>query len=134
MVEERKIFTIHNIIGGVCLGLLIFFVFSSISNNNISSGVTGFSITNPLKTCKLVDVPYQAVEEYYEPLKFEVVSAINDIFYRGFDVWAYSEVRVRNVDTETGTFTVKQNLDAFKHGQDTKTSSSYVMPGETKSF
>jgi len=99
-------------------------------------GTTGntIKITNPIKTCKMVDASYQATEEYQEPLKYEVVEKTKSTTLKGFDVWAVSEVTVKNVDTETGSFSVLQTFSTL-NGQDrTLSSKQYIMPGETKTF
>ena len=79
--------------------------------------------------------PYQATEEYKVDLKYEVVNNYKETFYEGFlDVWARSIVEVRNVDSETGSFIVKQTFKTLEDGSNDFTSSQYIMPGETKTF
>ena len=98
---------------------------------------TGSTIrfTSPIKTCKTVDVPYQVAEEYDVNLKYEVVEASRTTTFKGFlDVWALGIVKVRNVDSETGTFTVTQFFKTLERGEKSFQSSQYIMPGETKEF
>jgi hypothetical protein len=111
------------VIGGVVLAVVVI-VFVVISS---TGRLTGFAVTSPIKTCKNVEVPYefqesyleqepyQATEEYQVPLKYEVVSATNYPGNHGFDYWAVSEVKVRNVDSETGLFTVEQTIKTLVH-------------------
>ena len=95
---------------------------------------TGFAVSSPIKTCRNVEVPYQATEEYKVPLKYEVVSAAKGTTLHGLDVWATSDVEVRNVDTETGTFAVAQTFRTLNRASQTLQSSQYVMPAEMKKF
>ncbi len=127
---------------GVLAALLVLGVFALTQGGN---GTTGLAIQNPLKTCKMVEVPYQeqeayeeqepydAIEEYQVPLKYEA-KGYKDVTDHGFDYWARSTVKVRNVDSETGEFTVQQWFKT-KDGESKKFSSSqYIIPGETKEF
>ncbi|MEK6900587.1 MAG: hypothetical protein AABX05_05670 [Nanoarchaeota archaeon] len=127
---------------GIVATLIIMgiFVFMKSEDN-----FTGLAIQNPIKTCKQVEVPYevqeayeeqepyQALEEYQVPLKYEA-DGYKDATTHGFDYWARSTIKVRNVDSETGQFTVQQWFKT-KDGESQKFSSSqYIMPGETKEF
>jgi len=98
---------------------------------------TGSTIrfTSPIKTCKTVDVPYQVTEEYDVNLKYEVVETLKTPTLKGIlDVWAVGIVKVRNVDSETGTFTVIQTFKTLEDGETSLKSTQYIMPGETKEF
>ena len=80
------------------------------------------------------DEPYQAIEEYQVPLKYEVISATKGTTLHGLDVWATSDVEVRNVDSETGTFTVSQTFRTLNRAPKTMQSSQYIIPAEIKTF
>lgn len=114
--------------------LILLLICGTLILSGCGDGTTGnaIRITNPLKICKMVDVPYQATEEYQEPLKYEY-SGRTDTTLHGFDIWAVGEVTVKNVDTETGLFTVLQTFTTL-NGQGTKSSTHYVMSGESVIF
>ena len=113
------------VIGGLIVAavVLVFIVISS------TGRLTGFTVTSPIKTCRNVEVPYQATEEYRVPLKYEVVSTTKDTTLHGFDVWATADV-----DSETGTFTVTQTFKTLNRQPQTLQSSQYIMPAEMKGF
>lgn len=122
--------------------VIIVVAISGCTSNDGSS----VKLTSPIENCKMVNVPYQEQVAYTEkepytaneniqvPLKYEVTSAVKDTTFKGFDVWAYGEVTVRNVDTETGTFIVEQTITTLNSLPSTKRSSHYIMPGESKNF
>jgi len=85
------------------------------------------------KTCTTVQVPYDSVENYQVDMKFEQ-SGSKGTTLHGLDVWAYGNVNIRNVDSETGAFTVAQTFTTLNRPSQTLTSTQYVMPGETKTF
>ena len=107
-----------------------------------------YGISSLSKNCKMIDVPYQVTEEYQVPMKYEVVSATEDIatpsddfaftvvegvaVYK--DVTTIGEVAIRNVDSETGMFVVTQTFKTLSGQETTKYSSQYIMSGETKKF
>ena len=126
-MENKKPLIIGGaILLGIFITLLIF---------NLSSGkITGFAITSPIKTCKNVQVPYDVQEEYQVPLKFEVLSAKKGTTTHGFDVWATADVVVRNVDSETGTFTVSQTLTTLNEAPQTKQSTHYIVTTESFTY
>ena len=118
-----------------------------ILGNNPSSGNIINNDNSKKVVCKEIQVPYQDTESYIEQepyqatveykvnLKYEVVNNYKETFYEGFlDVWARGIVEVRNVDSETGSFTVKQTFKTLEDGSNDFTSSQYIMPGETKIF
>lgn len=107
----------------------------------IFTGKTGsFEPSKILQTCKDVSVPYdtqepyQATEEYQVDMKYEVVTGSKSTFNKGFDVWARGDVTIRNVDTETGMFTVSQTFKTLSDPAQTFTSNQYIMSGESKAF
>lgn len=114
--------------------ILVIVVISSVFLIAVNQGnsVTGNFLG--LKSCKTVSVPYQVTEDYETDFKYEVKSAYHQNILKGFDVWAQSRVTVRNVDTDTGTFTVEQTFDTLKDQPRTFKSSAYVMPDESKVF
>lgn len=126
----------------IFIAIIVVVALSGCTSNDGSS----VKITSPIKNCKMVDVPYQEQVAYNEEepytayeniqvsLKYEVTSAIKDTTFKGFDVWAYGEITVRNIDTETGTFTVEQTITTLNKPQSTKKSSQYIMSGESKIF
>lgn len=116
--------------------LIIIVALSLFTACNVDESLTGNSLkfTNPIKTCKMVDVPYQAIEEYKVNLKYEVVNAFKNTFLDGFDIWAKGVVSIRNVDTETDSFTVKQTFSTLNGASKTLSVIHYIMPGETTDF
>ena len=97
---------------------------------------TGESIklTSPIQNCKNVQVPYQATEEYQIDMKYEVISFEKESVVKLLDLWARGTVGIRNVDSETGSFTVEQTITTLEGSPRTLSSSQYIMSGETKSF
>ena len=63
-----------------------------------------------------------------------MISATKGTTNHGFDVWATSDVVVRNVDSETGTFTVSQTFRTLNRAPKTMQSSQYIIPSEIKTF
>jgi len=128
---------------GVVAALLILGVFAFTRGGD---GTTGLAIKNPLKTCKMVEVPYEeqeayeeqepydAIEEYQVPLKYEVVSATEDWTSSNFDYYKTLTVNVRNMDSETGLFTVQMFFQTLNDPESMKENTQYIMPGETKVF
>ena len=115
--------------------------------NNNDNDVTGNSIklVNPIQKCEMDEVPYevqeaniepyQAIEEYDVDMKYEEISAYKTTALHGFfDMWAKSVVEIRNVDSETGLFTVEQTFETLNSGGKSFSSSQYIMPSETKTF
>src|SRR3989344_1912452 len=117
------------IAGVISIVLIIGGLFLFNNDNNI----TGFAIADPIKTCKTVSVPYEVQEEYQVPLKYEVLERTKTNTLKGFDLWTIGIVRLRNVDSETGMFTVEQTFKTLD-SEKTLKSSNYVMPGEVKEF
>ncbi|MDD5615449.1 MAG: hypothetical protein PHH85_04540 [Candidatus Methanoperedens sp.] len=78
--------------------------------------------------------PYNAYEDEQVLLKYEVTNALKSTTLKGFDVWAYGEVTVRNLDSETGSFTVKQTITTLNNPSSTQQSSQFIMPSESKIF
>lgn len=99
----------------------------------LSAESNSIKITSPVKTCRFVDVPYQATEEYQVDLRYEARGE-TETDNPGFDVVAIGRVFVRNVDSETGLFTVQQTFKTLNGMSPTYSSTHYVMPGETKVF
>ncbi|MAG08159.1 hypothetical protein CMO89_01695 [Candidatus Woesearchaeota archaeon] len=114
----------------VIISVIAVFVYTSSRNGNF----TGFAITNPIKTCKEVQVPYQDTEEYQAPLKYTVMEAYDKGDIRGFDYKVKGIVKIKNVDSETGKFTVKMSFTTLNKGTRTLSSSKYIMPGEVIEF
>lgn len=104
-------------------------------------------LRSPIAQCKDVKVPYeameyyterepyQAIEEYDVDLKYSVIEA----YHRGSisQITNYRVkgiVSVKNVDSETGLFTVKMTFTTLNRDKKTLSSSKYIMPGETVEF
>ena len=130
------------IIGGVIVvGVIVTLIIISSTGR-----LTGFSVSSPIKTCKNVEVPYeaqeayqedepyQAVEEYQVPLKYEVISADESSTTHNFNYFKTLTVKVRNLDSETGLFTVRMHFRTLKDPGTTKDVNQYIVPGEVKSF
>lgn len=78
--------------------------------------------------------PYTALEDQQVTLKYEVTKAISGTTDKGFDIWAYGEVTVKNVDSETGSFTVEQTFTTLNKLPNTMRTTNYIMSGESKIF
>ncbi|MFP4112404.1 MAG: hypothetical protein ACLFPQ_01715 [Candidatus Woesearchaeota archaeon] len=132
----------NKIISFVILVLVVFVVGCNSDNKATGESV---KLVSPIQKCKVVDVPYdaqeayterepyQATEEYQVKMKFEVVDRSKSTFLRGLDVWAKGIVSVRNVDDQTGRFSVKQTFKTL-NDQSTLSSTKYIMPGEIVEF
>ena len=130
------------IIGGVII-VAIILVFTIMSS---TGRFIGFAVSSPIKTCNNVQVsyeeqeayqedePYQATEEYQVPLKYEVISAQEGSTSHNFNYFKTLTVNVRNVDSETGLFTVGMTFRTLKDSGTTRDSTQYIVPSETKSF
>jgi len=129
----------------IAIALLLVGVITILTSKSNGS-LTGFAVTNPIKICNEVQVPYneqevyevqepyEAVEEYQVPLKYGVVSATDGSTTSGFNYLKTLTVEVRNVDTETGLFTVQMFFKTLNDGESLKEAKGYIMPGEIKSF
>ncbi len=112
---------------GLCILLLLLAACDQGTGNAIK-------IKSPIQKCKQVEVPYDAIIEEKIPIKYEVMNAYTENFLDGFDVWTAGRVLVRNVDSESGQFTVEQTFTTLKDGSRALRSSHYIMPGETVEF
>lgn len=100
-----------------------------------SSDRSTIKFTSPIQKCKMVDVPYETTEEYSVDLKYEVVEDTKTTIFKGIlDVWAVGIVKVKNVDSETGEFTVTQIFKTLEDGETSLKSAHYIMPGEAIEF
>ena len=97
-------------------------------------GRSSLKITSPIKRCQLIEVPYEVQEEYQVDFRFEVIEPRKDEVLKGFDVWAQGIITVRNVESETGLFTVEQTFRTLNQAPIMRKSSGYIMPGEVKVF
>lgn len=121
------------------IGLLAFYLYGS-------GPITGNTISEFLQNCKDVQVPYQVTEEYVdrEPyqgfedaqvnLKFEQSGYSRESYSELFNVRYKGIVNIKNVDSETGYFTVKMYFTTLKDGTTSKQTGGYVQPSETKEF
>lgn len=115
-----------------CISLI--FILIACSSNKKEGSFTGFALSNPIKTCRNVEVPYQITEEYQVPLKYEIISAEQDGTSSNFNYFTTLTVKVRNVDSETGLFQVKMSFKTLNDQQTKEQVSHYIMPGEIKEF
>jgi hypothetical protein len=82
--------------------------------------------------------PYQhvitEVESYEREAQYQVVSATLTQHWEplGREIYHASEVTVKNIDSEGGTFTVTHSLYAVDGLYGRKTASDYIAPGNTK--
>ena len=105
--------------------IIIILLGISVSGCTSDDGSSSVKLTNPIQDCRMVKVPYEVQESYtvqepytaYEdievPLKYDTIERIKSTTLKGLDVWAYGEVTVRNVDSETGSFRVLQTFSAL---------------------
>ncbi len=131
------------IIGGVIGGVLVVFLLFVVFTGRIGGFSTGAATSS---NCRNVEVPYQeqeayeeqepyqAIEEYQVPLKYEVISAVEGSTSHNFNYFKTLTVQVRNVDSETGLFTVRIVFRTLKDSGTTKDVTEYIMPNEVKSF
>ena len=99
-----------------------------------------------VKNCRDVKIPYDVTEEYIEkePYQgFEDVQVDLKYEHNGYHRESYSElfnvrdkgiVNIKNVDTETGYFSVKMYFTTLGDGTTTEHTGGYVQPSETKEF
>lgn len=130
------------IIGGVVAGVVVLFLIFTIFTGRIGGFTAG--VTEPI--CKTIEVPYeaqeayqeeepyQAIEEYQVPLKYEVISAVEDSTTSNFNYYKTLTVKVRNVDSETGLFTVRMFFRTLNDPETTEDVTQYIVPGEVKTF
>ena len=123
------------VIGGVVVVVVILaFVMFTGRLGTFTAGVVATPKCENVQVPYEEQEPYQAIEEYQVPLKYEVISATKGTTLHGLDVWAKDDVEVRNVDTETGTFSVAQTFKTLNRAPQTLQTSQYIMPGEIKNF
>lgn len=83
-----------------------------------------------------VEVTYSETEPYTRLAKYEVVSATLKEELEFFGRWTYhaSEIVVKNIDSEGGTFTVKHRLYDVYGLYDIEITNEYLSAGQTKTF
>lgn len=121
---------------------------SDLSSSN-PSRITGNVIGQAQKeNCKEVRVPYDVTEDYIEkePYQgFEDVQVDLKYEHNGYHRESYSDflntgvrdkgiVNIKNVDSETGYFTVKMYFTTLEDGTKAEQTSGYAQPSETKEF
>jgi len=140
MKNTRKIIVISLLL------LIMTFLLSSCGSSKSPTGdvIKETNLVN--QKCKIVEIPYdtpesylesepyQAIEEYQVDLKYEVIKTSSEETYHSFDAWATGKVTIRNVDSESGLFTVEQTFKTLNRNSETKMVSTYIMPGEEKDF
>ena len=129
------------VIGGVVLVVVILaFVIFTGRLGSFTGGVVGAphceNVQVPYQEQEAYqeEEPYQAIEEYQVPLKYEVISAEEGSTTHNFNYFKTLTVTVRNVDSETGLFTVRMNFRTLKDSGTTKDVTQYIVPNEIKSF
>lgn len=130
------------VIGGVIVGVVAIIFLSAIFTGRMG-GFTG-AVTG--QNCRTVEVPYetteayqeeepyQAIEEYQVPLKYEVISAEEGSRSSNFNYYKTLTVKVRNIDSETGLFTVRMYFRTLNDPETTEDVEQYIVSGEVKSF
>lgn len=98
--------------------------------------ITGkVAFRNPVVTCKNVKVPYTVIEEYEVPLKYEVTDKGYEGHFKSFNYYTKGWVTVRNLDTDTGAFSVSMTFETLDDGErEFEIGERYIMPGETVTF
>lgn len=99
------------------------------------------------EVCYTESIPYNAIEEVKEPMKFEVVESKygrrSECIERGFlgigcikeRYYLHAWIQIKNVDKESGEFFVSETFDTYRDGIKTLTSEKkYITPGETVTF
>lgn len=77
---------------------------------------------------------YNETEPYAREARYQVVSATLKQHWEplGREIYHASEVTVKNIDSEGGTFTVTHSLYDVDGLYGRKTTSDYIAPGDTK--
>jgi hypothetical protein len=121
------------IVGAILMKCLLIFIplFVTLILSGCSEDAIG-KAAEVIKTCKMVDVQHSATIEYTEPMQY-TDTITKHTTLQGLEVWAVGEVTIKNIDTETGTFTVSQTF-IFDRQSETKTSTQEIQPGESKVF
>lgn len=81
-----------------------------------------------------VDVSYQEQEAYTEPLKYEVVEERTYGTISGLNTVTKGVVRIKNIDIETGEFTVEQTFITLNDPPKTYKTTKRITSGETTEF
>ena len=127
--------------------ILVIIVALSISGCTSSGDESSnIKLNSPIQNCKMVDVPYEVQVAYTEQepytanvdeevkLKYEIIESTTTTTDKGFDIWAVGKVTIRNMDSETGSFKVEQYFSTLNDPKITRTSSQYIMQGESNIF
>lgn len=137
MINKKLV--IVGVIVGVVAIIFLFTIFTGRMGGFTTGAVTG-------SNCRMVEVPYetteayeeeepyQAIEEYQVPMKYEVVSAVEGSGTSKFNYYKSLTVKVRNVDSETGSFTVRMFFRTLNDPETTEDVTNYIVPGEVKTF
>tara|TARA_Y100000310_G_C20586634_1_gene765759 strand:- start:539 stop:1153 length:615 start_codon:yes stop_codon:yes gene_type:complete len=113
---------------------------------NLNSGEgNSLKLINPIQKCRDVQVPYEVTETYsdqepYQGFKDSIVDLKYSHFGEGrasyselFNVRYKGIVTVKNVDSETGYFTVEMKFKTLD-GIVMKSTGGYVQSGESREF
>lgn len=112
--------------------MLIILIVTGCDNSDITGDVV---LRNHITTCKDVKVPFTVIEEYEVPLKYQVTEAYTEGGLTNFDYYTRGWVSVKNVDTETGAFSVTMIFETLDDGRkEFETDRRYIMPGDTVNF
>lgn len=130
------------VIGGVILAVVVLFLMFAVftgRTGSFTAAVTGPRCTNVQVAYEAQEAyeeeePYQAIEEYQVPMKYEVVSAVESSGTSKFNYYKSLTVKVRNVDSETGSFTVRMFFRTLNDPETTEDVTHYIVPGEVKTF
>lgn len=98
---------------------------------------TGFNIMqlNPFANCTDANVSYQVNESYDADLRYQIVENTRDALVKeGNDEWAVAVLKVKNVDSVPGVFTVVRFFETAEDGKVSANYSKDIAPGETVDF
>lgn len=137
--EDKKKFNyVYLFLLIIIVGVVAFLI----GKGGLNNGPTGSSVAD--SNCKQVEEkyqepyteqePYQAIEEETVSLKYRVESATAFQTLHGFDVYERGEVVVRNIDDETGAFTVEQTFTTLGDGPTTLRGSYQILSAEAITF
>lgn len=115
------------------IALIIVILISTASNIQSSSFDVG-SDKIPKKACSIERISYEETEYYDVDFNYEVMGTSQETTLKGFDVWAVGEVKVKNVELETGEFEVIQRIQTLNDEPKVSMESRFIMPGEIISF
>ena len=124
----------NNLLLGLILIIFFIGIFLVVDININESSITG-NVVKTLKNCKMVEIPYEVIEEYQYYPKSKIIEGYQEekveIFGKG--IYQRGVVSLKNIDKESGWFTINFLWETLNDKQ-TDSIRHYINPDEIIEF